>query len=296
MSKEKRKNHDLNQSSFYRLSTKRKLAALLSISQNELREFKYSDRLYSEREIPKKTGGVRLIENPRRNLKLTQARIARLLGRISPPEYLYCPVRGRSYVTNAARHMNRRVIRTLDIKKYFPSTSRDRVYRFFRDVMKCSPDIAEMLANIATYKGHLPTGSPLSPIMAFYAHYDVWEEVARLAETKGAIISLYIDDLTISGDQVSDGLIWEIKKSIHRAGLRYHKEKSFFDTPAEITGVIVCEDRLAIPNRQLLKRHRAAKALQKASTDYERKLLLTQLRGLDGQAHQIRSADRQEQQ
>lgn len=292
MSERKKESHVLNQSSLYKLSTKRKLAALLELSGAELRSFsKSSDAFYSEREIPKKNGGVRLIENPRRNLKLVQARIARLLSRITPPDYLYCPVRGRSYVTNAARHKNSRVIRTLDIKKYFPSTPRNRVYRFFHDVMRCNPDVADILASIATYKGHLPTGSPLSPIMAFYAHHDVWEEVGRLAKMGNVIISLYIDDLTISGDKVSDELIWRIKQTIHRSGLRYHKERSYVDVPAEVTGVIVHKGRLVVPNRQLLKRHRTSRSLQVASTECERKALIGRLKGLDGQAAQICSEE-----
>ena len=132
----KKRNYLLNQSPFFRLSTKRKLANLLGVTLIELKLLECSDRLYREREIPKKNGGTRLIENPRRDLKLVQARIARLLGRITPPDYLFCPVNGRSYVTNAARHIGHRVVRTLDVKKYFPNTPRRRVYWFFYKIMQ----------------------------------------------------------------------------------------------------------------------------------------------------------------
>jgi retron-type reverse transcriptase len=288
----KKGTYPLNQSPLYKLSTKRKLANLLGITLQELQTFKDPDRLYSERDIPKKTGGTRRIENPRRNLKIVQARIARLMGRITPPGYLFCPVKGRSYVTNAACHISHRVVRTLDIKKYFPSTTRDRVYRFFRGTLRCNPDVANLLTDVATYKRHLPTGSPLSPIMAFYAHFDVWEEVYRLVNAGGGVNSLYIDDLTISGDRVREGLIWEIKKVIYGAGLRYHKEKTFRGRPAEVTGVIIRNGQLAVPNRQLLKKHRAELAVRKAATQIEQEMLFNQLRGLSSQIAQIKASRR----
>jgi len=286
---EKSGSYPIDQSPLFKLTTKRKLASLLRLSLGDTKKLRRTESLYSEREIQKKTGGTRLIENPRRHLKIVQARVARLLGRISPPDYLYCPVKGRCYVTNAARHRGNRVVRTLDIKKYFPNTPTRRVYWFFRSIMKCNSDVAELLSLIATYKGHLPTGSPLSPIMAFYAYYDVWQAIDRLVKLHGAANSLYVDDLTISGLRVSDKLMWEIKKTIHRSGLRYHKEKMFRDHPAEITGVIVRNRELVPPNRQLLKRHRAERALREAKSLREQEVLSQQLKGLIGQVSQIAS-------
>jgi retron-type reverse transcriptase len=287
--KKLRRTYNRDQSPLFKLGNKRKLASLLGICLHELKALHRADALYRETEVPKKNGGVRRIENPRRHLKIVQARIARYLGRISAPSYLFCPVKGRSYVDNAAKHVAHRVVRTLDIKKYFPNTSRNRVYRFFSQVMKCSPDVADLLTDIATYKGHLPTGSPLSPIMAFYAHLEVWDEVNRIAQSSGATNSLYIDDLTISGTKVSKRIMWEVKKTIHRSGLRYHKEKIFRDRPAEVTGVIIRGDKLIVPNRQMLKRHRAEQAIQAAQTENERQLIATQLNGLRAQIDQIES-------
>lgn len=283
--------YHLNQSPLFKLSTKRKAAKVLNLTLKELMCFRSTDHLYRESEIPKKSGGVRLIENPRRNLKVVQARLARLLGRITPPDYLFCPVKGRCYVTNAARHRGNRIVRTLDVKKYFPNTPRHRVYWFFKSVMKCNSDVADILAAISTYKEHLPTGSPLSPIMAFYAHYDVWQKVDYLVKQAGVINSLYIDDLTISGIRVPDRLMWNIKKVIHASGLRYHKEKNYRDRPAEVTGVVLIGNKMVPPNRQLLKRIRASRALQVAAGQLEREKLLALLNGLIGQTSQICAAN-----
>jgi retron-type reverse transcriptase len=287
----KNKTYPLNQSPIFKLTTKRKAANLLKLTVKELMDFRHSDHFYGERDIPKKSGGVRHIENPARKLKIIQARLARLLGRIDPPDYLFCPVKGRCYVTNAARHRGNRIVRTLDVKKYFPNTPRRRVYWFFKTIMKSNSDVADILAAIATYKGHLPTGSPLSPIMAFYAYYDVWQNVDKLVKQAGATNSLYIDDLTISGTRVPDRLMWEIKKVIHRSGLRYHKEKTYRDHPAEVTGVVIVGHKVVPPNRQLLKKYRVRRAFHAAKSELEKERVLQQLNGLIGQTSQISSAN-----
>ena len=283
-----RKTHSLTYSSFYRLKSPHKLAALLKITRAEMDQLTAAgDALYCEFDIPKKSGEKRRVENPRRDLKKVQARIARLLGRITPADYLFCPVKLRCYVTNAARHRGNRVIRCLDVRKYFPSTPSRRVYWFFHKVMQCAPDVAAMLTKLACYKGHLPTGSPLSPIMAYFAHYDVWEAVAEIARRHGYTLTVYVDDVTVSGHQVRATVLWDIKRAIHRSGLRYHKEKAFVDRPAEITGVIVDGDRLIVPQRQHLKLSAARSELRRPENRGSR-VMAGRVEGLRGQMGQIR--------
>jgi hypothetical protein len=261
----KSKAYCIDQSPFYKLRSRKRLASLLKIDPAELISLsRAADGLYSEFQVAKKNGGTRGVENPKRNLKLLQARIARLLGRVKPPEYLFCPVKGRCYVANAAQHRGQRVIHCLDIRKYFPSTSSKRVFWFFNTVMQCERDIAAVLTRLATYEGYLPTGSPLSPILAFFAHYDVWETIWRICRREGYTLTVYIDDVTISGMALSPAAIWEIKRSIHGAGLRYHKEKRYIDRPAEITGVIVDSGTLLPPNRQLKKLTQTRAALRRS--------------------------------
>src|SRR3546814_13420549 len=77
------------------------------------------------------------------------------------PSFLFCPVKGRCYVSNAARHRGNRVVHCLDIKKFFPNTPRVRVIAFFQSIMGCRADVAGILGDLCTFEGHLPTGSPL---------------------------------------------------------------------------------------------------------------------------------------
>lgn len=284
----KHQSYSLDQSPLYRIGTRRIIAEIIGISNGELRNLSsHHNELYNEFDIQKKSGGIRRVENPGRPLKLAQARIARLLARIKPPDYLYCPVKTRSYVTNAAQHCNQRVVHCLDVEKYYPNTPAQRVFWFFNTVMQCPKDIAGLLTSLATYRGHLPTGSPLSPVLAHFAFYDIWQEMARRCEEQSVLLTVYVDDVTLSGTLVPGELIWSVRQLIRRAGLRYHKEKHYVDHPAEITGVIVSGSRVVPPNRQLKNLFQARLAL-KATKDTEASAKLkTKITGMEAQLRQI---------
>ena len=159
--------------------------------------------------------------------------------------------------------------------------------------MKCEKDIAATLTRLATYKGHLPTGSPLSPILAYFAHYDVWEAIAQICKANGYVLTVYIDDVTISSSKISAAVVWRIKEAIHRSGLRYHKEKVYVDRPAEVTGVILDGGKLITPNRQLKKIKITSQALKAAKREVDARPLREKLSGLRGQMAQIASRQAQ---
>jgi hypothetical protein len=282
--------YPLDQSPLFRLRSRKRLATILGVEPKLLRKFEKDGDWYREWDEPKSKGGFRRIENPQRDLKLVQGRIAKRLAKIMPPKFLFCPVKGRSYVSNAAAHIGNRVVQSLDIKNYFPSTSSKRVFRFFYSVMECDRDIAGLLTQLATYKGHLPTGSPLSPILAYFAHADIWGDVSKIAESNGLVLTVYIDDVTLSGERVPDRVMWEVKKAISRAGLKYHKEKKYVDRPAEVTGLIVLADKLAVPNRQHKKKHELHREITISGTSMsveQKKKLKERAAGVKGQFSQV---------
>jgi retron-type reverse transcriptase len=271
------------------VTRRKRIAELLAITDAELRNLtKNADALYEEKDILKSDGvSTRHIEDPKKALKKVQKRLAKLLSRITPPEFLFCPVRRRCYVTNAAQHRGNRVVRSLDIHKFFPSTTSKRVFWFFHKVMCCNSDIAGTLVRLATYRGHLPTGSPLSPIMSYFAHTDMWDKIADLCREAGVTMTVYMDDVTVSGEHVPDSLIWQIKQVIHGSGHRYHKEKAFYDSPAEVTGVFIVGNTIKVPHRQF-KKLRIALNAAKAVGFRQTQKAQQKLDGLKGQVAQIR--------
>jgi len=242
--------------------------------------------LFSERDIEITRNGqtkIRHIQEPRGKLRPIHNRIRKLLSRIAPPDFLFCPVKGRSYVNNAAIHAAAREIRTLDVAKYFPSTPRHRVYWFFHKVMLCNTDIASILAQLLT------TGSTVSPILSYYAFRDMWLNIAEIARTAGCTISVYMDDVTVSGETVPEAVMWKIRQQVHSRGLTYHKERHFKNGIGEVTGVIIRDGKTILPNRQRKKMHDLRNGLRQATNLNDIAAIKRSLIGLASQQKQVES-------
>ena len=243
-------------SPLFGLSNRRRLAKLLGMTEREL-QTRYKDQggyqCWDQADAKRK---LRSIQCPRQALRRIHERVGALLMRIEPPGFLFCPVKRRSYIANAAQHAGATEIRTLDVKSYFPSTPSRRVYWFFSSVMGCSVDVAAMLAKLLTVNGHLATGSPVSPILAFYAYYDMWTKAASLVAAAGCKLTVYVDDATISGKAIPARLLWVVRKTIYGSGLRYHKQRHFRGGSAQVTGVVLRRNgSMALPHRQHQKAH-----------------------------------------
>ena len=284
------KRHPLNQSKLFRLKTRAKLAAVFGLTLSELQVIVRMDRPYSQRQLElEKNGKIkqREIQEPRGALRPIHERVQALLSRIEPPHFLFCPVKRRSYVSNAAMHVGAYHVRTLDVKTYFPSTPQHRVFWFFQTAMQCEPDVAAILAKLLTVDGHLATGSTVSPILSFFSFYDMWQNISNLVDECGCTLSVYMDDVTISGSNVPDRLVWDVQKQIYSRGLRYHKERNFRGGISEVTGVLLRDGKLSVPNRQHLKAHLLRQELA-ITEDSERALAASQsLAGLRSQRRQV---------
>ncbi|WP_161635413.1 reverse transcriptase family protein [Methylomicrobium lacus] len=264
------------------------MAEILGISKDDIERLTKGGNLYNEWDEVNEKGKSRHIENPRHELKRTQRKIANLLSRIIPPDFLYCPVKDRSYITNAKQHIGQRNVRCLDIKAYFTATTSRRVYWFFHNYMDCPKDVAGILTALSTYNGHLPTGSPLSPILSYFSHIEMWEEISNLVQQNGCILTVYMDDLTVSGEKVTPYLMWQIRRQIHRFGLSYHKEKHYHGNFSEITGIIIKDKMITLPNRQHLKKHLLQRALAKTIDPNEKNKIALRLHGCNAQITQLK--------
>ena len=276
-------------SPFFRLRSRKKLANLLHKGRVQLEALARESNPYNHFPKPKANGGVREISAPREDLKKVQARIAALLQRIAPPEFLFAPVAGRSYVDNAARHLGSQSIRLLDIVDFFPSCTGNKVSWFFRKRMQCSPDVTGVMTGLVTHEGSLPQGSPCSPILAYLSYVDMWENIDRIVEDAGCTLSVYADDLTISGETVPERAIWGIKQELRRHGHRYNqsKERSRHRRPAEVTGVILRLDGLHPPNRSRKKLREVRQELKRTKSERQRTALEVRIRGREAQLNQV---------
>lgn len=296
--------YTLKDSPFYQLSSRSRLAELLRVSEDVLAEIstvphadlykrrwkhKKLEKWLNEEPAGEAAALYRPIDIPAPRLKAMQSRIAELLRRIAPPDYLFSPVKGRSYVDNAAVHVGATAFWLLDISDYFPSCSANNVARLFRQDLKCSPDVTAVLVALSTHNGCLPQGSPCSPILAYFSSKPMWEEIVQVVKEAGCKVSVYADDITISGRIVRKAMIWKIKQIIKKHGMhvKASKELSLIHSAADITGVIVRGNRTLAPNRQLKRLAELRSIRAKTKSRKERDEIDQKIKGRLAQRQQI---------
>jgi hypothetical protein len=243
------KSYAFKDSPLYNISTKGKLAKLLNIDLSKINKLKNDDNYYVF--FIETKGKKRIIETPNDALNLVHTRLSSLLSRIAIPEYVYSGVKGKSHIMNAKEHRGAVPVLIMDIKNFYPSVTKKSLYYFFHKTMKAATDVAGILAELCTYKDHLPTGSRISMPLAFWANYRMYTKLEMLCNKRKVKMSVYVDDLTFSGKLVNKGLMNDIKRIISDSGLIVHPNKTKLykaHQPKLITGVIIKKDKVHVRN------------------------------------------------
>ncbi|MBX3205279.1 MAG: RNA-directed DNA polymerase [Labilithrix sp.] len=185
---------------------------------------------YHRRWLPKRSGGARLVEAPKRWLKEVQRRILReLVERIPPHEAAHGFRRRRGVLSHAALHAGRDVVLRMDLEDFFVSIPASRVFAVFHAAgyplevarlltglcttrapsdpgapMPATPTRAELEARHRARERyaerHLPQGAPTSPALANLCAWRLDVRLSAAARTAGAVYTRYADDLVFSGD------------------------------------------------------------------------------------------------
>ena len=247
------KKHTLDQSPFYKLTTKRKLMALLGVNMPELLLSKKDLGNYAVFEQIGDNGKARTIQHPIDKQNEIHNRIANLLTRIELPEYLHSGRKKHSHITNARKHLGSKKVLTTDIKSFFQSTTRSMVFNFFFKKLFCSADVADILSFICTYNAHIPTGSQLSMPLAFWSNIDMFEQLHDLSTSLNVEMTVYVDDLTFSGEHINRHFQSIVKKIIESNGHIPHPKKTKLFGKSDlklVTGVVIKDNQTLIANKQ----------------------------------------------
>lgn len=133
-------------------------------------------------------------------------RINKLLNisKETAPAYLKSGIKGTSYLKNALLHQGQTYFLLLDIRKFYPSITKQKIKSSLIRTYKQSSDVAEFISNLTTVDQQqstlraLPTGSPLSQNMAFFINRKMFDELFELANTYSIKMSVYVDDISFS--------------------------------------------------------------------------------------------------
>ncbi|MFP6764185.1 MAG: reverse transcriptase family protein [Planctomycetaceae bacterium] len=141
---------------------------------------------------------VRWIEAPDAELKAAQRWLLdNWLYQLSPTGFAHGFVPGRSILTNAASHVGRRWVVTVDIRNFFPTITAPRVHACLAE-FKLEESLRHTVVQLVTRRGRLPQGAPTSPHLANLVARTLDLRLAGLARSHGWTYTRYADDLTFS--------------------------------------------------------------------------------------------------
>lgn len=192
-----------------RLNLYAKLIETQPRNRRQIDSFLYSaPNRYMVYNIPKRSGGERIIAHPSRDLKTFQHVLVKILEsrfRIHASAFAY--KKGLGIKQNAALHSNNPYILKMDFSDFFNSITPDLLF------MACiwngytlSPAEKRVLtkslfwnkAKNQSGRLSLSVGAPSSPLISNIIMYFFDENFSRICEQRGIVYSRYADDLTFS--------------------------------------------------------------------------------------------------
>ena len=256
---------------FQSAKSRAELAMLLDIKHKDLTYLLYVKKdaeKYNQFQIPKRSGGSRDISAPIPELKSLQRKLAtaleecivdieKLTNRKNKASHGFRS--GKSILTNASVHRNKRYVFNVDLKDFFPSITGKRIRGFLINDKNFAFDakVATTIAHIACCDGKLPQGSPSSPVISNMIAGILDVHLSKLAKVHGCIYTRYADDITFSTNKESfpaaiafrdevNSHSWKVGADLHllilRSGFSVNEKKTrmqYCDSRQQVTGLIV---------------------------------------------------------
>ncbi len=241
------------------------------------------DKRYKEFSISKKSGKERKIESPDELLKRVQKLINFLLQVIFEPYSHYSSngfLFGKGIIRNAKPHINKKYVLNLDIKDFFPSIN----FRRIKVVLELNPfnlkdereRISFLIANICTFKNHLPQGVPTSPILSNIVTQRLDRKLTKECLGLNIKYTRYADDLTFSSNQniLNSSFIKKVEQIVQSENFELNNNKTRLQTSMQrqqVTGLVVNE-KLNIKREYLQKVRAMLNNWEKGGLNYAERI------------------------
>jgi len=237
-------------SSFSYLQSNQDLAKELKVnSTSYLTNLSYtSAKHYKTYRIPKRTPGeFRTIYDPDQTLRTIQYRLLKSIWEKVPVmDECYAFESGKSIPQMANLHVNKAVVLSYDIRKYFDHIKNTMLM----DVLTehgMGPVPARTVAELCTYTYFVPQGALTSPkISNCISSSTFGPGIKQFCEERGLTLTIYADDITISGQTIPN--IHEVNtfvaRQVEQFGFRINTRKTKVMTRKTrqwVCGVVVNE-------------------------------------------------------
>ena len=187
------------------------------------------ESFYREHRMRKRrAGGIRTLKIPEDRLKYLQRKLLDLgFAKMDLADPVHGFRKGCSLVTNATVHEGREIVVNADIRDFFPSTTRDAVFRVCLGLADgaISPHAAGFIADLCCQGGVLPTGAPTSPAVANLILRRVDKSLQSACSKQGLAYTRYADDLTFSGGEAAVRMLGFATRLLAREGYQVHPQK-----------------------------------------------------------------------
>ena len=206
--------------------------------------------------ITTQKGKKRLLEIPFDEIKSLSKLYCELFQKIPCPTYNYAGYKGQSAYKNALVHIGNFAFVTIDIEDFYQNSKtkhvKDMLVNKFGINESEDRELLDFLLKILTYNGHIPTGAPASPILAFLTHKDLFDEIYEYTKALGITFTLYYDDITLSAKHgITMEVVKHICKILSKHGLKINPKKTKFYNykKALITGYYVLQSgKISVPD------------------------------------------------
>lgn len=222
-----------------------------------IRIIETAPKRYKTFEIPKRSGGMREIAQPARELKFIQRMLMEMILKDLPVHDAAKAYRlGSSIKDNAAEHAGSGPILKMDFKDFFPSIKGTDWFAYCLKNGVLDEKNAAISCNLffRRAKGErllkLSIGAPTSPMLSNILLHQFDEIVSEEAKRRGIRYTRYADDLTFSGQRIGMltdmiGVVRSATRAIKRPRLRINEAKTTFVTAATrrvVTGIVLAND------------------------------------------------------
>ena len=202
-------------------------------------------RCYHRLRIPKKSGGIREIDQPLYPLDMIQHKINDdILDKFKCSRYATAYHAGAHLTKNAAPHTGKKYLLKMDITNFFGSIRFDMVLSAVFNTSLYPTHIGAMLTSLCCLDDVLPQGTCTSPAISnlVMKHFD--DSFGAWCERRGFHYTRYSDDITVSGNTSLYPAYCTAKDLLNKMGFELNEKKTHFVTNASrqmVTGLTVNE-------------------------------------------------------
>jgi RNA-directed DNA polymerase len=215
-----------------------------------------ADYMYKEYPIKKKSGGVRLIEHPAKELKALQRWCCQtVIGYLPVHDSVYSYREGRNIFDMARLHARNSFLLRIDLKNFFPSLTGKDVTRSLIENREAIPhplsqrDIG-YIRRIVCRRNRLTIGAPSSPMLSNAILYPVDVSISQHCRDSNVTFSRYADDLYFSTDTpniLAEILRWteHLLNQTLAPNLRINPQKTIFSSKKHrrlVVGLVLTSD------------------------------------------------------